>query len=90
MESAVEMARQIRLRNIGGLVIMDFIDMKERRHRNAVYDKMVELMSEDKAKDPHPPDLLARHHADDAPAPVRVALEQSLHQLPVLATAAAR
>ncbi len=50
MEAAVEMARQIRLRNIGGLVIMDFIDMKERRHRNAVYDKMVELMSEDKAK----------------------------------------
>ncbi|MFZ5494239.1 MAG: Rne/Rng family ribonuclease [Verrucomicrobiota bacterium] len=50
MEAAVEIARQIRLRNIGGLVIMDFIDMKERRHRNAVYDKMVELMSEDKAK----------------------------------------
>jgi ribonuclease G len=50
MEAAVEMARQIRLRNIGGLVIMDFIDMKERRHRNAVFDKMVELMSEDKAK----------------------------------------
>ena len=50
MEAAVEMARQIRLRNIGGLVIMDFIDMKERRHRNSVYDKMVELMSEDKAK----------------------------------------
>ena len=50
MEAAIEMSRQIRLRNIGGLVIMDFIDMKERRHRNAVYDKMVELMSEDKAK----------------------------------------
>jgi len=50
MEAAVEMARQIRLRNIGGLVIMDFIDMKERRHRNSVFDKMVELMSEDKAK----------------------------------------
>ena len=50
MEAAVEISRQIRLRNIGGLVIMDFIDMKERRHRNAVYDKMVELMSEDKAK----------------------------------------
>jgi ribonuclease G len=29
---------------------MDFIDMKERRHRNAIYDKMVELMSSDKAK----------------------------------------
>ncbi len=50
MEAAIEMSRQIRLRNIGGLVIMDFIDMKERRHRNSVYDKMVELMSEDKAK----------------------------------------
>ena len=50
MEAATEISRQIRLRNIGGLVIMDFIDMKERRHRNSVYDKMVELMSEDKAK----------------------------------------
>jgi len=50
MEAAVEIARQIRLRNIGGLVIMDYIDMKERRHRNAVFDKMVELMAEDKAK----------------------------------------
>ncbi|MBI5426551.1 MAG: Rne/Rng family ribonuclease [Opitutae bacterium] len=50
MEAAAEMARQIRLRNIGGLIIMDFIDMKERRHRQSVYDKMVELMSEDKAK----------------------------------------
>ena len=50
MEAAVEMARQIRLRNIGGLIIMDFIDMKERRHRQSVYDKMVELMAEDKAK----------------------------------------
>jgi len=36
MEAATEISRQIRLRNIGGLVIMDFIDMKERRHRNAV------------------------------------------------------
>jgi ribonuclease G len=50
LEAADEIARQIRLRNLGGLIVMDFIDMKERRHRNAVYDKMVELMSEDKAK----------------------------------------
>ena len=50
MEAATEISRQIRLRNIGGLVIMDYIDMKERRHRNSVYDRMVELMSEDKAK----------------------------------------
>ncbi|PTX95626.1 Rne/Rng family ribonuclease [Opitutus sp. ER46] len=50
LEAAAEIARQIRLRNLGGLIIMDFIDMKERRHRNAIYEKMVELMSTDKAK----------------------------------------
>jgi|UniRef100_UPI0040499957 ribonuclease G len=50
LEAAVEVSRQIRLRNLGGLVIIDFIDMKERRHRNAIYDKMVEEMSQDKAK----------------------------------------
>ena len=50
LEAAVEAARQIRLRNLGGLIIIDFIDMKERRHRNAIYEKMVEEMSHDKAK----------------------------------------
>ena len=50
LEAAAEIARQIRLRNLGGLIVMDFIDMKERRHRNAVYEKMCELMSQDRAK----------------------------------------
>jgi ribonuclease G len=50
LEAAQEIARQIRLRNLGGLIIIDFIDMKERRHRNSVYEKMVQAMSEDKAK----------------------------------------
>jgi ribonuclease G len=50
LEAAIEIARQIRLRNLGGLIIMDFIDMKERRHRNAVYEKMVSLMATDKAR----------------------------------------
>jgi ribonuclease G len=50
LEAATEAARQIRLRNLGGLVIIDFIDMKERRHRNAIYEKMVAEMSTDKAK----------------------------------------
>ncbi|MGH7995928.1 MAG: Rne/Rng family ribonuclease, partial [Opitutaceae bacterium] len=49
-EAAREIARQIRLRNLGGLIIIDFIDMKERRHRNAIYEKMVELMATDKAR----------------------------------------
>jgi len=50
LEAVQEVARQIRLRNIGGLIIIDFIDMKERRHRNQIYDMMVRAMSEDKAK----------------------------------------
>ena len=50
LEAVQEISRQIRLRNIGGLIIIDFIDMKERRHRNQVYDAMVRSMSEDKAK----------------------------------------
>jgi ribonuclease G len=50
MEAAIEISRQIRLRNLGGLIILDFIDMKERRHRNSIYEKMVDLMSTDKAK----------------------------------------
>ncbi len=50
LEAATEIARQIRLRNLGGLIILDFIDMKERRHRNSIYERMVDLMSTDKAK----------------------------------------
>ena len=50
MEAVQDVSRQISLRNIGGLIIIDFIDMKERRHRNQVYDSMVRAMSEDKAK----------------------------------------
>ncbi|MGH8018968.1 MAG: Rne/Rng family ribonuclease [Opitutaceae bacterium] len=49
-EAVQEIARQIRLRNIGGLIIVDFIDMKQRRHRNAIYAKMKEAMANDKAK----------------------------------------
>jgi ribonuclease G len=50
LEAADEAARQIRLRNIGGLIILDFIDMKNRKDRMAVYRKMKEEMEKDKAK----------------------------------------
>jgi len=49
-EAAAEVARQIRLRNIGGLIIIDFIDMKARKHRNAILSRMRDAMSTDKAK----------------------------------------
>jgi ribonuclease G len=50
LEAAEEVARQLRLRNIGGLVIIDFIDMKSKRDQQAVYNKLREHLHRDKAK----------------------------------------
>lgn len=50
MEAAKEIARQIRLRNIGGIVVIDFIDMLDENHRLAVNDALGELLAQDKAK----------------------------------------
>ena len=50
MEAAKEIARQIRLRNIGGIVVIDFIDMLDEKHRLAVNDALGELLAQDKAK----------------------------------------
>ncbi len=50
IESAEEVARQLRLRNIGGLVVVDFIDMRHRRDQMAVYKVMKERVKKDKAK----------------------------------------
>ena len=50
IESAVEVARQMRLRNLGGLVIVDFIDMKNKSDQRKVFQKMKAAMAEDKAK----------------------------------------
>lgn len=49
-ESADEICRQLRLRNMGGLIVLDFIDMKSGRDRQAVYSRMKEGLRRDKAK----------------------------------------
>jgi ribonuclease G len=49
-EAAEEISRQLRLRNMGGLIVLDFIDMKHPRDRQAVYQKMKEGLRRDKAK----------------------------------------
>ena len=49
-EAVVEVARQLRLRNIGGLVVVDFIDMRHRKDQMAVYKAMKEALKRDKAK----------------------------------------
>lgn len=48
--AAREIARLVRLRNIGGIVAVDFIDMQDENHRAAVEEELVNAMSEDKAK----------------------------------------
>jgi ribonuclease G len=50
IESANEVARQLRLRNIGGLVVIDFIDMRHRKDQQAVYKAMKDRLKRDKAK----------------------------------------
>src|ERR1017187_10463827 len=50
LESAEEICRQLRLRNMGGLIVLDFIDMKSRRDQQAVYQRIKEGLRRDKAK----------------------------------------
>lgn len=50
LEAAREIARQIRLRDIGGIIIIDFIDMKPAKHRKRVFDVLSEALKRDRAK----------------------------------------
>src|SRR5205823_984468 len=50
LEAADEISRQLRLRNVGGLIISDFIDMKSRKDQQLVYQLMRERLKRDKAK----------------------------------------
>lgn len=50
MEAAEEIARQLRLRDIGGIIMIDFIDVKKPEHKKEIYVKMKECMLRDTAK----------------------------------------
>ncbi len=50
MEAAQEVARQLRLRDMGGLIVVDFIDMKERRHKAEITKTLKKHLKGDKAK----------------------------------------
>ncbi|MBR6076818.1 MAG: ribonuclease E/G, partial [Paludibacteraceae bacterium] len=47
---AEEIGRQLRLRDMGGIISIDFIDMAKSENKKAVYDKMREAMADDRAK----------------------------------------
>ena len=48
--AANEIARQLRLRDMGGIVVVDFIDMAKSEHRQALYDHMKQVMQNDRAR----------------------------------------
>src|SRR4051812_48280811 len=50
MEAAEEIARQLRLRDIGGIIVVDFIDMKHPENKKKVQDAMEDFMRPDRAK----------------------------------------
>ena len=50
LEAVDEVARQLRLRNIGGLVVLDLIDMKSRKHQKQVYRALKEALKRDRAR----------------------------------------
>jgi len=50
LEAAEVIAAQLRLRNIGGIIVLDFIDMEDEGDRESVYQKLVESLAPDKAK----------------------------------------
>ena len=50
LEAAEEIARQLRLRDMGGLIVIDFIDMEESRHDNAVERRLKDAMRNDRAR----------------------------------------
>jgi len=49
-EAAVEAARQLRLRDLGGIIVIDFIDMEKEGHRHEVLNVLKKALSNDKAK----------------------------------------
>lgn len=50
LEAVEEVARQLRIRNIGGLVVLDLIDMKSRKHQREVYKAFKEALKRDRAR----------------------------------------
>jgi ribonuclease G len=50
LEAVPEVARQIRLRDLGGLLVVDFIDMEEEAHRREIFDRFVSELSRDRAR----------------------------------------
>ncbi len=50
LEAAKEIARQLQLRDMGGIIVVDFIDMRKAENKRLLFDKMKEFMKHDRSK----------------------------------------
>ena len=67
LEAAEEVVDQLRLRDIGGIIVIDFIDMARARNRDAVLEDAAQVPRRGPHEDLHRGDLQARPGRDDAP-----------------------
>ena len=84
LEAADEIARQLRLRNIGGLIIGDFIDMKSRKDQQMVYNLMQRTAQTRQGQDACASVVCARVDGDDAAARAGKSERLDLRKLSVL------
>ena len=86
LEAASEIARQLRLRDIGGIIVIDFIDMEIRKNREEVLKGFQDALARDKTTHPGLRHLRARPGRDDPQAdlggPRRVVLRASAPRAP--------
>ena len=92
LEAAVAIARQLRLRNLGGIIIIDFIDMEEEEHRKQVLQALEKALVGDHAKNSHLLGVAAGPGRDDAQAHARKSGTHAVHArvLPAKAAASSR
>ena len=69
LEAADEIARQLRLRDLGGLIVIDFIDMESQKNQRAVEDRLRDAVQPGPRAHPDRPHLALRPAGAVAPAP---------------------
>ena len=68
LEAVQEVVKQLRFRNLGGLIIIDLSDMDSAQNRDKVHRALRDALRDDKARTQHPQDLRAGPGGDDAQA----------------------
>jgi Rne/Rng family ribonuclease len=84
VEAADEVARQLRLRDLGGLIVIDFIDMESQKNQREVENRLREALRYDRARGADRQDLALRPDGALAPAAAALARGDRAHQLPAL------